>query len=350
MLMQPKIEIKNLQKSYTDRKKNSKVVLYQLNLSVYPGEFLVLLGESGCGKTSLLKVLAGIEDYDFGDIYFDGVDALELEQADKNMSLVSQNYVLFPSKTVYENIDVPLANLKWNKKARINRILELSKMLGLDLILSRRPKELSGGQCQKVAIARSLAKNPDICLFDEPLSAIDHAYHDEIIKLLLDIHKKTFATYIYSTHNQKEAFILGDRVAIMNNMKIEQIGSKEEILNNPASSFVCSFLKDIFVGPFNGHIENGYFIFDDSNDFRLLLGKNGKRIKSKNTAKIFIKRDAFSLSEAGKTFEIKKHNPNSVDIDFFGENVTIEVDEDFDSDSIKLNIEADKCYYFPSTR
>lgn len=347
--MQPKIEVKNLQKSYTDRKKNSVVVLYQLNLSVYPGEFLVLLGESGCGKTSLLKVLAGIEEYDFGDIYFDGVDALKLDQRDKNMSLVSQNYVLFPNKTVYENIDVPLANLHWNKQARTQRILELSKLLGLDLFLHRRPRELSGGQAQRVAIARSIAKNPDICFFDEPLSALDPTYHSEIMKMLQNLHQSTFATYLYSTHNQKEAFALADRIAIMHNRKIEQIGTKEEIISHPFSPYICSFLKDMFVLTTKGYVEEDDCFYSLDGDFSLDVssfkdcfhGKEGKEIT------VFVRKDAFTITEDGPfCFPVKKRNAQDAEIEIAGQEIELAIDEEFEGEEIKLAIDPCKCAFF----
>lgn len=242
-----KIKIIGLQKSYTNRKKESVVALYKCDLVVKPHEFLVLLGESGCGKTSLLKVIAGIEPYDFGDIYFDGIPAEELNQIDKNMSYVPQNLVLFPNKTVFENIMEPLEILRVPKKDRIARVKELGEQLGLSILLTRRPRELSGGQQQRVAIARALAKEPSICLFDEPLSALDMMYHEEIIEFLLATHKLTQATYIYSTHNQKEAFRLADRIAIMNNRKIEQIDTPQNIIKKPKTLFVAKFLKDIFV-------------------------------------------------------------------------------------------------------
>lgn len=344
-----KIEIKKLQKSYTNKKKESKVVLYQFDLKVYPGEFLVLLGESGCGKTSLLRVISGIEDYDFGDIYFDGVDALEIEQKDKNMSFVNQNYVLFPFKTVYENIDAPLSNLKWNKISRIKRIQELADLLDLNLILTRKPKELSGGQQQRVAIARSLAKDPDICLFDEPLSALDPIYHDEIIKLLLDVHKKTFATYIYSTHNQKEAFILGDRIAIIHNMKVEQIGNKNEILNYPSSPYICRFLNEIFILEIKGVIKNNNFIFENNGfTFKIPLNQLSQYFNFKNSEEVilFCKNDAFIIDENGFVFNVQKRNTNSVSISIQNSTFDIEVDEDFEENNIKLNFDFSNCTFF----
>ncbi len=348
--MHPKIEIRSLQKSYTSRKRESKVVLYHLDLAVFPGEFLVLLGESGCGKSTLLKVISGIEDYDFGDIYFDGMEAASLEQREKNMSYVSQNYALFPAKTVYENIDMPLANLRWNKERRKKRIIELSALLGLDLLLSRKPKELSGGQAQRVAIARSLAKNPDICLFDEPLSALDQGYHEQIIGMLKEIHDRTFATYVYSTHNQREAFALGDRIAIMHEMKIEQIGTGEEILKRPVSPYICSFLKDLFPLSVNGAFHNGHFISDDG-DF--LIGvKDEKKANSFEGRKIrmFVRKDAIRLDDSGVLYPVIKQNADSVQIMVAGEALSIGVDEGFEGDGVRVDIDRAGCVFFADGR
>ena len=303
--MMEKIKIIGLQKSYTNRKKESVVVLYKCDLLVYPGEFLVLLGESGCGKTTLLKVIAGIESYDFGDIYFDGIPAEELNQIDKNMSYVPQNIVLFPHKTVFENIIEPLEIIKIPRKDQIKRVKELGEQLGISILLTRRPRELSGGQKQKVAIARALAKEPSICLFDEPLSALDPIFHDEIIEFLLATHKLTKATYLYSTHNQKEAFRIADRIAIMNNRKIEQIGKPQDIIKHPDTIFVARYFKDIYLLHLSGIYKNGRFINDELKinhpikiNKKYINNIEGKEID------VFLKASNIVISENGE-FEVE---------------------------------------------
>lgn len=240
-----KIEIVKLQKSYTDRKKNTTVALYDCSLTVNDGEFLVLLGESGCGKTSLLRVIAGVESYDFGSVLFDGIDGAELDQRDKDISYVSQNYALFPHKTVYENIAMPLFTNKYPRNEIRKRVSELAEQFGLQMLLTRLPADLSGGQQQRVAIARALAKRPSICLFDEPLSALDPMYHEGILSLLAKLHAQTDTTFIYATHNLREAVRIADRIAVMHDRKVEQIGTPHELLRNPQTEFVREFLSQI---------------------------------------------------------------------------------------------------------
>lgn len=238
-----KIEIVKLQKSYTDRKKNTTVALYDCSLTVNDGEFLVLLGESGCGKTSLLRVIAGVESYDFGSILFDGVGGSELDQ--KDISYVSQNYALFPHKTVYENIAMPLFTNKYPRNEIRKRVSELAEQFGLQMLLTRLPADLSGGQQQRVAIARALAKHPSICLFDEPLSALDSIYHDDILSLLQRLHAQTNVTFVYATHNLREAVRIADRIAVMHDRRVEQIGTPHELLLNPQTEFVRDFMSQI---------------------------------------------------------------------------------------------------------
>ena len=340
-----KIKIVGLQKSYTNKRKESVVALYKCDLSVYPGEFLVLLGESGCGKTSLLKVIAGIEPYDFGEIYFDGIPAEELNQIDKNMSYVSQNVVLFPHRTVFENIIQPLEILKVPKKDQIKRVKELGEQLGITILLTRRPRELSGGQKQKVAIARALAKEPSICLFDEPLSALDPVFHDEIIEYLLDTHKLTNATYLYCTHNQKEAFRLGDRIAIMNNRKIEQIGKAQEIINRPNTLFVAKFLKDIFLLDISCRYENGKLINEKVGINQPI--KINKKIEGKEID-IMLKANNIVISDNGKyELEVLSSNPNVLSLKFLDQEFDIpNPDLEDIGDHIKVDFSFDNVCIF----
>ena len=340
-----KIKIVGLQKSYTNRKKESAVALYKCDLSVYPNEFLVLLGESGCGKTSLLKVIAGIESYDFGDIYFDGIPAEELNQIDKNMSYVPQNLVLFPNKTVFENIMEPLEILKVPKKDRINRVKELGEKLGLSILLTRRPRELSGGQKQRVAIARALAKEPSICLFDEPLSNLDVVYHDEIIEFLLSTHKMMHSTYIYSTHNQKEAFRLGNRVAIMNNRKIEQIDTPQNIINNPKTLFVAKFLKDIYLFDVSCSYENGYIV---NKDIGLNFKKKIKSYEDGQTINMVFRRKDIIIDKDGQfEADVFSSAEGFVSCSFLGQEFNLSLDNDaVVEDKIRFNLKLEDAVIF----
>ena len=340
-----KIKIVGLQKSYTNRKKESVVALYKCDLSVNPNEFLVLLGESGCGKTSLLKVIAGIESYDFGEIFFDGIPAEELDQIDKNMSYVPQNLVLFPNKTVFENIMEPLEILKVPKKDRINRVKELGDQLGLTILLTRRPRELSGGQKQMVAIARALAKEPAICLFDEPLCNLDVIYHDEIIEFLLNTHKLTHATYIYSTHNQKEAFRLADRVAIMHNRKIEQIDTPQNIIQNPKTLFVAKFLKDIFLFDIACSYSDGELI---NENIGLKYKKKLNDYKENQTVNLVLKAKDIVVDKNGQfEADVISGTEGFVTCSFLEQEFNLSLDSELVSeDKIRFNLRLDDALIF----
>ena len=343
-----KIKVIGLQKSYTTRKKQTTVALYQCNLDVRPGEFLVLLGESGSGKTSLLKVIGGIESYDFGDIYFDGIDASNLTQLEKNMSYVSQNYVLFPFKTIYQNIMMPLDYLRMPREDKVARVKELADLLDLNLFLTRRPRELSGGQQQRVAIARALVKKPSVCLFDEPLSALDPIYHDEIIEMLLDVHRKTSATYIYSTHNQVEAFRLADRIAILHNRKVEQIGTVEELINHPKTLYITKFLNSVYLFNLkvkyeNGHYLNDYYHLDIPVNLPLEVSK---QIEGKEVY-ISIRNENIILNGNDFTFDVKLNNGTSMTLSFEDNEFVIPNPDMIDYfDSVKVGFNFDSCPIF----
>lgn len=342
-----KIKVTGLQKSYTDRKKRSVVALYQCNLDVNPGEFVVLLGESGCGKTSLLKVIAGIEEYDFGDVFIDGIDASTLTQKEKNMSYVSQNIILFPHKTVYENIMEPLSIYRVPKNDKIARVKELGELLDIDILLTRKPRELSGGQRQRVAIARALAKEPSICLFDEPLSALDPVFHDEIIELLKDIHKKTSATYLYTTHNQLEAFRLADRIAIMNNRKIEQIGTVDEISSKPKTSFVTKFLSSLFLLNIDVKYIDGYFV-NEQLGFKAKRELNEKQLNKIKVGSISIALKQGNIKAGGETkLRITSFNGNILTLRYGDKEFHYAVDNAFGYvNTINVSFDISDCPIF----
>lgn len=234
-----KLEVKNLSKKFDE-----KLVLNNLEFSVYEGEFLSVLGPSGCGKTTLLRILIGLETQSSGSITLEGKDISNLKPGDRDMGIVFQNYALFPNMTVLENVMYAL-KLKENTKETAQAVaLATLDKIGMSDQLKKYPSQLSGGQQQRVAIARTLALNPRILLLDEPISALDVTNRGIMKKELLKIQKDFNATMIFITHDQEEAFFMSDRIMVMDEGNIEQIGSPKEIYNNPKTEFVKAFVVD----------------------------------------------------------------------------------------------------------
>ncbi len=219
-------------------------VLNGISLDIKKGEFLTLLGSSGCGKTTLLRLIAGLEVLDYGKIILHGKDISNDEPNNRHVNTVFQNYALFPHLNVFDNIAYGL-RIKGMKKAdikpRINEMLTLVKMEGYE---KRMPNQLSGGQRQRIAIARALINKPDILLLDEPLGALDLKLRQHMQTELKQIQKKTNITFIYVTHDQDEALNLSDRIAVLHKGFIEQIGTPEEIYLYPKTRYVAEFVGD----------------------------------------------------------------------------------------------------------
>lgn len=231
------MRIENLTKRYKE-----KVVLDQISFTVKDGEFLSILGSSGCGKTTLLRILIGIETCDSGQILKDGMDITKEDTKKRKMGMVFQNYALFPNMTVLQNVMYALY-IKIKKKEEAKRqSMDMLKIVGMAEHSHKYPHELSGGQQQRVAIARALVLKPEVILFDEPMSALDADNRLVLRKELKQIQKKLHTTMIYITHDQEEAFSLSDRVMVMHNGKIEQIDTPHVVFNKPASTYVESFV------------------------------------------------------------------------------------------------------------
>lgn len=242
-----KLQIKNLSKSYN--KKSDILALDDVTFDVYKGEFLSILGPSGCGKTTLLRILIGLLDPTSGSILLDGKDITNLHASKRSMGIVFQNYALFENMTVKQNITYA-ANIKAKKeksatKEEISkRADEMMEILGICDHANKLPSDLSGGQMQRVAIARTLIHNPEIMLFDEPMSALDVATRLQLRDVIKNIQKEFGTTMIYITHDQEEAFAMSDRILVMDKAKISQIDTPENIIKNPADSYVKSFVVD----------------------------------------------------------------------------------------------------------
>lgn len=226
------------------RKFGSTAAVQNVSLSVASGEFLALLGPSGCGKTTLLRMIGGFDAPTFGEIRLKGQNVGHLPPERRPTNMVFQSGALFPHLSVARNIAYGLRHDGLNKSEITSRVRDMLELVGLSGFENRRPHQLSGGQAQRVAIARALVKRPDVLLLDEPLSALDLQLQLHLRRELRALHRRLGTTFVLVTHNQQEALELADRVAVMRNGQLEQIGTGEEIYNRPASAFVASFIGE----------------------------------------------------------------------------------------------------------
>jgi multiple sugar transport system ATP-binding protein len=217
-------------------------VLRPLSLEIPHKEFLVLVGPSGCGKTTLLRMIAGLEDVTSGTIAIDGRVVNELQPKDRDVAMVFQDYALYPHMTVYENMAFGLAYRDHPKEEIRRRVENAARILNIESYLARRPRQLSGGQRQRVAMGRAIVRDPKVFLFDEPLSNLDAKLRVQMRTEIKKLHKRVATTMIYVTHDQVEAMTLADRVVVMHDGLVEQIGTPEIIYNRPASTFVAGFI------------------------------------------------------------------------------------------------------------
>ena len=233
-----KVELVGVSKSYDQRTE----VISDINVTIEPGEFFVLVGPSGCGKSTMLRMIAGLEEISGGILRIGDVEANLLPPSKRDISMVFQNYALYPHLTVEENIIFGLHVKKVPKHERKKRSQDVANMLGLSPYLKRKPRELSGGQRQRVALARAIVNQAPICLMDEPLSNLDAKLRAHMRSEIRQIQRRLGITMIYVTHDQIEAMTMGDRIMILHDGKIQQIGKPIDIYNNPANPFVATFI------------------------------------------------------------------------------------------------------------
>ncbi len=233
------IEIRNITKSFPD-----KVVLDNVSLNVKPGEFLTILGPSGCGKTTLLRLLAGFNNATSGTISIDGKDMTDIPPHKRPVNTVFQRYALFPNYNVYDNIAFGLKLQKVDKRDIEQRVKRALKMVGMTDYEHRDVESLSGGQQQRVAIARAIVNRPKVLLLDEPLAALDLKMRKDMQMELKEMHRSLGITFIYVTHDQEEALTLSDKIVVMNEGRIQQIGTPTDIYNEPCNSFVADFIGE----------------------------------------------------------------------------------------------------------
>ena len=220
----------------------SNKIITDFNLMGKDDEFLVLVGPSGCGKSTLLRMIAGLEKIDEGEIFINDQKINDLHPSKRQTAMVFQSYALYPHMNVYENMSFGLKIEKKSKEEIETKVMQAAKILKIEELLERKPKQLSGGQRQRVAIGRAITRNPKIFLFDEPLSNLDAALRAEMRVEISKLHNQIKTNMIYVTHDQVEAMTLADRIVILNHGNIEQVGTPDEIYNNPTNIFVAEFI------------------------------------------------------------------------------------------------------------
>jgi len=253
----------------------------QVNVEIEDGEFIILVGPSGCGKSTLLRMIAGLETISEGELYIDGKLVNNVPAKDRDIAMVFQNYALYPHMSVYENMGFGLKMRRFPQAEIDRRVREAAQILDLTHLLERKPKALSGGQRQRVAVGRAIVRQPKLFLFDEPLSNLDAKLRVAMRAELIKLHKRLAATMIYVTHDQVEAMSLGDRLIVLKDGKVQQIGAPLEIYNHPANQFVASFIGS---PPMNfiecSMIEQDGHLYLKRDGFRLKLPAEKKSVLS----------------------------------------------------------------------
>ena len=245
------------------------VAVRDFELEISDREFLVLLGPSGCGKTTTMRMIAGLEDPTSGEIFIGGRRVNDLEPKDRDVSMVFQNYGLYPNLNVYDNICFPLKVRKVRKAEQDQRVRKAAGMVELNDLLDRRPAELSGGQRQRVALARAIVREPNVFLMDEPLSNLDAKLRISTRAQIKNLQYELQVTTVYVTHDQTEAMTLADRVVVMNHGEIQQVGSPLEIYDRPQNVFVAGFIGSPPMNLIEGSIQEGQFVCELNKGFPL---------------------------------------------------------------------------------
>ena len=245
------VSLKNVKKIYD----NKVTAVHDFNLEIADKEFIVLVGPSGCGKSTTLRMIAGLEDISEGDLLIGGKRMNDVEPKDRDIAMVFQSYALYPHMTVYENMAFALKLRKVPKEEIDKKVREAAEILDITQYLDRKPKALSGGQRQRVAIGRAIVRDPQVFLMDEPLSNLDAKLRNQMRAEIIKLRQRINTTFIYVTHDQTEAMTLGDRIVIMKDGFIQQIGTPQEVFDQPANLFVAGFIGSPQMNFFDGELE-----------------------------------------------------------------------------------------------
>lgn len=293
-----RVELKNVTKIY-----DKKVIIDNVDLTINDKEFLVLVGSSGCGKSTILRMIAGLEDITKGEIFIDDKCVNNTHPKDRDIAFVFQNYALYPHMSVYENMAFPLKMRKMSKKDIDAKVKEAAEILDLTELLNRKPKQLSGGQRQRVALGRAIVRNPKVFLMDEPLSNLDAKLRVQMRSEIKKLHQKLQTTFIYVTHDQTEALTMGDRIAVIDKGVIQQIGTPIEVYNNPINKFVGGFLGSPAMNFINAKVENNSISINGS--VFALTEEQKAKLGSRNSVIIGIRAENFNSLESNFEFTSK---------------------------------------------
>ena len=274
----------------------------RLSLSIDQGESVALLGPSGCGKTTTLNLMAGFLEPDAGTIWIGDRDVVGIPPNKRNLGMVFQSYALFPHMTVAENVAFGLKLRRVERSERTSRVVEALEMVRLEGLSDRYPRQLSGGQQQRVSLARALVVRPEIMLFDEPLSNLDAKLREEMRTELLEIQDRVKITSVYVTHDQEEALALADRVAVMTDGHIEQIGTPDEVYESPATAFVAKFLGESNVLPATVAEVSGPSTICDAGDYRI-RSEGNSRFAVGDRVEVVVRTERISLGSEPMTLD-----------------------------------------------
>ncbi len=263
------------------------VAVDDFNLEIKDGEFVVLVGPSGCGKSTTLRMIAGLEDITRGELYIGDELVNEVSPKDRDIAMVFQNYALYPHMTVRQNLEYPLKLRKIPKDEMDRLVNEAAEILGITQYLNRKPKALSGGQRQRVAIGRAIVRNPRVLLMDEPLSNLDAKLRNQMRAEIIKLRKRIQTTFVYVTHDQTEAMTLGDRIVIMKDGEVQQIGTPQEVFNKPVNTFVAGFIGTPQMNMFDGKLvrgDDGKYAVEVGGAHIELSANKQKNLADRNTA------------------------------------------------------------------
>ena len=252
------ITLSNIHKRYEDN-----VIINGLDLTIHEGEFVALVGPSGCGKSTLLRMIAGLESITDGEIALDGEIVNDISPQERNIAMVFQNYALYPHMTVAENMGFSLKMQGVAKLLIDKRVVQVAQTLGLSSLLKRKPGQLSGGQRQRVAMGRAILRNPRVFLFDEPLSNLDAKLRVEMRTEIKALHQRLNATMVYVTHDQVEAMTMADRIVVLKEGVIEQVGTPLELYDRPRNAFVAGFIGSPSMNLLSGKVDRESVVTDD---------------------------------------------------------------------------------------